>query len=62
MKGLHEVNERLNDGLLKDKGLTLTQVYDETEYIYSAVGLVTQNILVGGLLTVLVSCCCSPRP
>ena len=31
------------------------QVYDETEYIYSAVGLVNQNmLLVGGLLTVLV--------
>jgi hydrophobic/amphiphilic exporter-1 (mainly G- bacteria), HAE1 family len=54
MKGLQVVNQRLNDELLKEKGLTLTQVYDETEYIHSAVGLVTQNILVGGLLTVAV--------
>ena len=54
MKGLQEVRQRLDDGLLKDRGLTLTQVYDETEYIYSSVGLVSQNILVGGLLTVIV--------
>lgn len=54
MKGLQEVRQRLDDGILKDRGLTLTQVYDETEYIYSSVGLVSQNILVGGLLTVIV--------
>jgi hydrophobic/amphiphilic exporter-1 (mainly G- bacteria), HAE1 family len=54
MKGLQEVNQRLNDGVLRDRGLTLTQVYDETEYIHSAVNLVSQNILVGGLLTVAV--------
>ncbi|MCH5375266.1 MAG: efflux RND transporter permease subunit, partial [Planctomycetes bacterium] len=54
MDGLRDVNRRLNDSLLKDKGLSLTQVYDETEYIHSSVGLVTQNILVGGLLTVAV--------
>jgi HAE1 family hydrophobic/amphiphilic exporter-1 len=54
MKGLQEVNRKLNAGTLRDKGLVLTQVYDETEYIHSAVGLVTQNIVIGGLLTVLV--------
>jgi multidrug efflux pump subunit AcrB len=54
MRGLQEVHQRLNDGVLKDRGLTLSQVYDETEYIDSAVGLVSQNILVGGLLTVIV--------
>jgi hydrophobic/amphiphilic exporter-1 (mainly G- bacteria), HAE1 family len=54
MRGLREVEQRLNHGLLADQGLTLTQVYDETEYIYSAVDLVTQNILIGGALTVLV--------
>jgi hydrophobic/amphiphilic exporter-1 (mainly G- bacteria), HAE1 family len=54
MQGLREVQQRLNDGPLADEELTLTQVYDETDYIYSAVGLVTWNILFGGTLTVLV--------
>lgn len=34
--------------------LRLRQVYDETHYINSAVGLVTQNLYVGGLIAVLV--------
>ncbi len=54
MAGLRVVNQRLNEGILKERGLVLTQVYDETEYIYSAVGLVTDNIYIGGLLTILV--------
>jgi HAE1 family hydrophobic/amphiphilic exporter-1 len=36
---------------LHDQGLALTVVYDETTYIDSAIGLVNDNILVGGLLT-----------
>jgi HAE1 family hydrophobic/amphiphilic exporter-1 len=51
MAGLREATQELNDGVLKQRGLVLTQVYDETEYIYSAVGLVQDNIIVGGLLT-----------
>ena len=39
------------DAGLKPKGLSLTVVYDETTYIDSAIGLVNDNILVGGLLT-----------
>jgi HAE1 family hydrophobic/amphiphilic exporter-1 len=54
MRGLREENQRLNDTVLKDNGLVLTQVYDETEYIYSAVGLVNSNIVIGGLLTIIV--------
>ncbi|MEO8495698.1 MAG: efflux RND transporter permease subunit, partial [Planctomycetota bacterium] len=54
MRGLQEANQRLNDGVLKTQGLTLNQVYDETEYIYSAVGLVNQNIILGGALTVII--------
>ena len=54
MRGLQEANQRLNDGVLKTQGLTLNQVYDETEYIYSAVGLVNQNIILGGTLTVII--------
>lgn len=54
MRGLRESTARLNAGILKDRQLTLTQVYDETDYIYSAVGLVNQNIVLGGALTVIV--------
>ena len=54
MRGLREMNERLNAGILRDRGLVLTQVYDETEYIYSAIGLVNENIILGGALTVIV--------
>ena len=34
--------------------MQLTQVYDETEYIYSSVDLVQQNIFIGGALTMIV--------
>lgn len=54
MEGLQEVNVELNAGILKQKGLQLTQVYDETEYIYSSVNLVQENIFVGGALTMVV--------
>lgn len=54
MKGLQEATARLNAGVLADRGLTLTQVYDETDYIDSAVWLVNQNIILGGALTVIV--------
>lgn len=54
MAGLREVNDRLNDELLGPRGLLLTQVYDETEYIDSSVNLVRNNIFVGGALTMLV--------
>lgn len=54
MDGLRLANERLNAGLLKDRGLSLTQVYDETDYILSSVGLVQENIIAGGALTVIV--------
>ena len=54
MAGLRQALTHLNAGPLADRGLTLTQVYDETDYINSAVGLVQQNIWLGGLLTLLV--------
>ena len=54
MTGLRQVNDDLNRNLLKREGLELIQVYDQTDYIYSAVGLVNQNIVVGGLLTIAV--------
>ena len=39
------------DAELAARGLSLTLVYDETTYIDSAIGLVNDNIFVGGLLT-----------
>ncbi|MFQ5489339.1 MAG: efflux RND transporter permease subunit [Phycisphaerae bacterium] len=36
------------------RGLTLTQVYDETAYIHSAIGLVRNNLFIGGALAVAV--------
>ncbi len=39
------------DTTLKPKGLSLSLIYDETTYIDSAIGLVNDNIIVGGLLT-----------
>ncbi|MCA9319987.1 MAG: efflux RND transporter permease subunit, partial [Planctomycetes bacterium] len=54
MAGLRVARDDLNETLLHAAGLHLEQVYDETEYIDSAVGLVNQNIVVGGILTVIV--------
>ncbi len=54
MDGLRQVREELDEGLLKSRGLQLVQVYDETDYIYSSVDLVQQNIFIGGALTICV--------
>jgi HAE1 family hydrophobic/amphiphilic exporter-1 len=54
MKGVRQAIDELNGGLLKERGLRLRQVYDETEYIESAISLVRQNLFVGGSLAVLV--------
>jgi HAE1 family hydrophobic/amphiphilic exporter-1 len=54
MAELHEAMDQLNRELLNPKGLMLTQVYDETEYIDSSVGLVVENIFVGGALTMII--------
>jgi hypothetical protein len=45
---------RAQRGLAQGRGLELTQVYDETEYIISAVALVRENIFIGGALTMIV--------
>jgi HAE1 family hydrophobic/amphiphilic exporter-1 len=54
MDQLKQEANRLNDGILADQGLVLTQVYDETEYIHSAVGMVRENIFSGAALTMIV--------
>ena len=54
MAGIQSTIARLNDGPLEREGLILTQVYDETTYITSAIDLVRQNIFVGGVLAICV--------
>ncbi len=54
MSGLRRAVQELNAGILEQRGLQITQVYDETDYIYSAVGLVQNNIVIAGILTVAV--------
>ena len=54
MAGLKEAIQELNGTLLAEKGLQLEQVYDETEYINSAIGLVRSNLFVGGSLAIIV--------
>lgn len=54
MDGLREMREEIDEFILKPRGLQLVQVYDETEYIYSSVELVQQNIFIGGALTMIV--------
>ena len=54
MQGIRDAIDELNESALPDAGLYLTQVYDETVYIESAIDLVQQNIYVGGTLAVLI--------
>ncbi|MFM9964600.1 MAG: efflux RND transporter permease subunit [Planctomycetaceae bacterium] len=54
MKGLRKTVAKLNETVLMPKGLELTQVYDETEYIDSAVNVVNGDILQGAVLTLIV--------
>jgi len=52
VRRLRAVAADVDRTVLRPRGLGLTMVYDETTYIDSAVGLVKDNIVVGGLLTV----------
>ncbi len=54
MEGLRATVERVNAGRLAPLGLKLESVYDETEYIDSAIVLVRQSLLIGGLLAIVV--------
>jgi HAE1 family hydrophobic/amphiphilic exporter-1 len=54
MAGLQATMRQVNADILNPRGLELTQVYDETDYIYSAIDLVKDNIFVGGALTMIV--------
>ena len=52
--GLKGAAQELNEGLLAHEGLQLTQIADRSDYIYSALRLVSQNLAYGGLLTIVV--------
>jgi HAE1 family hydrophobic/amphiphilic exporter-1 len=54
MAGIRDTVERLNRDLLNPRGLSLIQAYDETEYVQSAITLVQQSLLVGGLLAIVI--------
>ena len=54
MAGLQDALRELNDGILKDNQMKITQVYDETIYINSSIRLVRQNLIIGSLLAIVV--------
>jgi HAE1 family hydrophobic/amphiphilic exporter-1 len=54
MGELKDTVEALNRDLLAERGLKLIQAYDETDYVYSAIGLVRQSLVLGGLLAIVV--------
>jgi HAE1 family hydrophobic/amphiphilic exporter-1 len=53
MKGVRQELAYLN-AIYADKDIRMEQVYDETDYIYDALSLVTDNLYVASLLTILV--------
>jgi len=54
MDRINTVVKELNDGTLALRKLRIHQVYDETEYIHSSIGLVVENIWQGAALTFIV--------
>lgn len=54
MDGIKDAIKELNENTLPDAGLQITQVYDETVYINSAIELVQQNIYIGGILAAII--------
>ena len=49
--------DELNRGILQEEGLELSIAHDKRAYIYSAIGLVRDNIYVGGALTIVILFC-----
>jgi HAE1 family hydrophobic/amphiphilic exporter-1 len=54
MDRLKSALNEINAGILKDRHLSIEQVYDETTYIYDAIDLVKKNLMVGSILAVTV--------
>ena len=51
---IRNVTEELNEGILAQRHVRLSEVWSDADYIDSAVSLVNQNIVIGGALTFLV--------
>jgi multidrug efflux pump subunit AcrB len=54
MEELKATMKDLESGLLKDNGLTLRQLYDETVYTKSSINMVKNNLLLGMFLAIMV--------
>jgi len=54
MAGLREAMMELNEGILKDRGLVLYNVYDETTYINNSIDLVEKDVVIGSILAIAV--------
>jgi HAE1 family hydrophobic/amphiphilic exporter-1 len=54
MEDLKAVQKELNSELLNPKGLQIILASDQTEYIYSAMSLVKQSLLIGAFLAIFV--------
>ena len=54
MESVRAAVDELNARVVPEAGLRLQQVYDETEYIDSAIDLVRSNIMFGGVLAAIV--------
>ena len=54
MKGVNAAARELNEGLLANEGLQLTQIADRSKYVYAALQLVSQNLAYGAVLTIIV--------
>ncbi|NQV81665.1 MAG: efflux RND transporter permease subunit [Alphaproteobacteria bacterium] len=54
MERLRAKVRELSEGPLKEAGLIATQIFDETDYIKSAINLVLQNVVIGGVLAIIV--------
>ena len=51
---MYAVVAQLNAGTLKDAGLALDVVYEQTPYIHHAINLVKRNVIIGGMLALVV--------
>ena len=52
MKGIKKTVVNVNREMLAPRGLQVVQVSDQTEYIYSAISLVQQSLILGGILAI----------
>lgn len=53
MEQVKALTKKLNEGELKDRGLRLTQVTDDTEYIAASTIMVRNNLMIGATLTLI---------